>query len=289
MEPIDKILPVICEETGIDLVSGSWESMNGLSNENFKISLPDAAYVLRVPPPGSSAYIDRVIEAHNTQRAAEWGLCEQPLYVDLKTGVRLMPFIDATPILTISEPAHNRCLVLIATALRRLHTSGVRFRGQREIKHEIVRYVAMTGPDCALATRLRSILEAMGQNETDDGIQTDLAPCHIDLTPGNLLYSRGSKRLHIIDWEFSGMANPIWDLATVALEFQLTDEQETRLMEAYFGYEAPGDRTHLRQYKGLIDLLACAWALTRAKQAPDEDEWLTYSEKRLESGASRLT
>ena len=41
-----------------------------------------------------------------------------------------------------------------------------------------------------------------------------LVPCHNDPWPGNLLDADGPDgRIYLIDWEYSGMNDPMWDLA----------------------------------------------------------------------------
>jgi thiamine kinase-like enzyme len=56
---------------------------------------------------------------------------------------------------------------------------------------------------------------------------------HHDLLPGNFLDD--GKRLWLIDWEYGGFGTPLFDLANIAANGSLTDEQERMLLESYFG------------------------------------------------------
>src|SRR3712207_7100824 len=64
-----------------------------------------------------------------------------------------------------------------------------------------------------------------------------LSPCHNDPWPANLLDAGG--RLYIIDWEFSGMNDPMWDLGDLSVEAGFGSKQDRVMMEAYYGGAAP--------------------------------------------------
>jgi thiamine kinase-like enzyme len=59
--------------------------------------------------------------------------------------------------------------------------------------------------------------------------------CHNDLSPGNLLYSKkdGRYQLHVVDWEYACISDPFFDLAGVCINFDFSEEQESRLIESY--------------------------------------------------------
>lgn len=58
---------------------------------------------------------------------------------------------------------------------------------------------------------------------------------HHDLLPGNFLDD--GKRLWLIDWEYGGFGTPLFDLANIAANASLTEDQEGTLLESYFGGE----------------------------------------------------
>jgi thiamine kinase-like enzyme len=59
---------------------------------------------------------------------------------------------------------------------------------------------------------------------------------HHDLLPGNFLDD--GHRLWLIDWEYGGFGTPLFDLANIAANGSLTEDQERTLLDSYFG-EAP--------------------------------------------------
>ena len=58
-------------------------------------------------------------------------------------------------------------------------------------------------------------------------------PCHDDLLTANFLHD--GERVQIIDWEYAGMGDRYFDLGNLAVNNQLDDDQESALLEAYFG------------------------------------------------------
>jgi thiamine kinase-like enzyme len=56
---------------------------------------------------------------------------------------------------------------------------------------------------------------------------------HHDLLPGNFLDD--GNRLWLIDWEYGGFGTPLFDLANIAANGSLTEEQEAVLLHSYFG------------------------------------------------------
>ena len=58
-------------------------------------------------------------------------------------------------------------------------------------------------------------------------------PCHNDPLCENWVLS-GNGQMHLIDWEYAGMNDGMWDLADVSIEASLTHRQDVSLLTAYF-------------------------------------------------------
>src|SRR5262249_30862919 len=77
--------------------------------------------------------------------------------------------------------------------------------------------------------RLRDQAQAI--DWANENASVPLVPAHIDPNPTNFLFS-ANGHLHLIDWEFSAMADPCWDLAAIALEGELAAEPILDLLDA---------------------------------------------------------
>jgi thiamine kinase-like enzyme len=108
-----------------------------------------------------------------------------------------------------------------------------------------------------------------------------LAPCHCDPLTENFLDD--GDRMWVVDWEYSGMNDPIWDLGDMSVEAGLDEALDLEMMEAYCEGRVPR-ALHGRMviYKAMCDLLWTLWGLIQhANQNPVDDFW-AYAVKRFE-------
>jgi thiamine kinase-like enzyme len=107
-----------------------------------------------------------------------------------------------------------------------------------------------------------------------------LVACHCDPLSENFLDT--GERMWIVDWEYSGMNDPIWDVGDFAVEAQLTPENERVLRDSYFGATpTPGQLGRYVIYKAMCDLLWTLWGLIQhADGNPVEDFW-AYANRRF--------
>ena len=70
---------------------------------------------------------------------------------------------------------------------------------------------------------------------------------HNDLLPGNILWD--GSRFWLIDWEYGGFGNPLFDLGGLASNNAFTPDEERALLEAYDG--RPADAARFRQYAAM--------------------------------------
>ncbi|MDG2405373.1 MAG: LPS biosynthesis choline kinase, partial [Paracoccaceae bacterium] len=83
------------------------------------------------------------------------------------------------------------------------------------------------------------------------------------------------KIMWIVDWEYSGMNDPLWDLGDLSVEAGMDAAQDAEMMAAYFG-RPPTDAEQGRMviYKAMCDLLWTLWGLIQlANENPAEDFW----------------
>jgi len=87
----------------------------------------------------------------------------------------------------------------------------------------------------------------------------------------------------IVDWEYSGMNEPLWDLGDLSVEANMNEDQENEMLIAYFGKEPnEAQRGRVIIYKAMCDLLWTLWGLIQhADKNPAEDFW-AYAIDRFE-------
>lgn len=96
-----------------------------------------------------------------------------------------------------------------------------------------------------------------------------LTPCHNDLVPENFITASDGS-LYLIDWEYSGMNDPHWDLAALFLESQFSEEAQAYFLSSYYPEGLPPHTLEkILIYQILMDLLWSLW--TDIKEAEGED------------------
>src|SRR3546814_7517871 len=87
----------------------------------------------------------------------------------------------------------------------------------------------------------------------------------------------------IVDWEYSGMNDPLWDLGDVSVEAGFDSAQDREMMEAYCGgAPSPALMGRMVIYKALRDLLWNYWGLIQHADGNPVDDFWAYALNRFE-------
>lgn len=257
--------------------------LGGLTNLVFKVEAGGERYCLRLPGKGTEAYINRSVEAANARAAAKAGVSPEVIHFG-EDGVMLTRFVDdaitMSPALFRGRPG---AVERAARAFRALHERAPDFSFRFELFKMIDDYLG--------------VLEKLGA-ELPDGYHDAVAeaasvrdalaahpvaprPCHCDPLCENFLDT--GARMWIVDWEYSGMNDPMWDLGDLSVEAGFDAGQDRRLIDTYFGGSASAfDFGRMVIYKAMCDLLWTLWGLIQhANKNPADDFW-TYSLNRFE-------
>lgn len=263
------------------------EQIGGMSNKNFKVTIGENEYVLRVPGNGSEGMVVRTNEEQNSLMACKIGISPSIHYFNSGTGIKLAEYIKNAETLnhaTIQRRAH---LKQIAGIYKKLHQSNVRFNNDFNVFHEIRNYEhLLLKSDVKMYPEYGDIRDKVFQMETrlnDIGIQ--LAPCHNDSVAENFIKSEDGT-IYLIDWEYSGMNDPIWDLGALFLESEFTEDSKDFFLDIYFDGKIPN---HLEEklliYEVLMDVLWSMWTVIKEAKG---DDFGTYGKDRLQRAILNL-
>lgn len=250
--------------------------LGGLTNLVHRVDLGERSVIVRIPGEGTEAYIDRAIEAHNAFAAARAGVSPEVIHADADSGLmitRTVPDIETmTPALFKSRAGSPG---RAGAALAKLHNSGEVFQFRFELFAMIDEYLkVLSTKDVALPDGYHDVVAAAEPvKEALANADLPLAPCHCDPLCENFLDD--GTRMWIVDWEYSGMNDPLWDLGDLSVEAGMDAAQDAEMMTAYFG-RPPTDAEQGRMviYKAMCDLLWTLWGLIQlADDNPAEDFW----------------
>jgi len=264
--------------------------LGSLTNLSYKLTTSTGSYVLRLPGEDTFDYIDRRAEKHNGRIAASLGVNAEVLHFDAEDGTMLSRFIEGVPMDWESFERDPMAPARAALVLRRVHRLGPVFKSRFDVFSmirgylDILHKLRMPPPEDYYEVRR----EAEAVRRVLQSSPVGLAPCHNDPWPGNFVIDSGGH-LHLIDWEFSGMNDPIWDLADLSVEAGFDREQERTMVEAYCGGCAPPVLyARLELYKAMSDLLWSLWGLIQYANGNPSEDFLPYAQGRLERCKVRI-
>lgn len=258
--------------------------LGGLTNLVHRVEMGDVSVIVRIPGDGTEDYIDRVVEAHNARAAAVAGVSPDVIYADPVTGLMVSETVQnietMTPTLFKSRAGSP---ARAGTALAKLHQAGEVFQFRFEPFAMIDDYLKiLSTKDVQLPDGYDEIVIAAEPIKTVlANADVILAPCHCDPLCENFLDD--GQLMWIVDWEYSGMGDPLWDVGDLSVEAGMDAAQEMALLRAYFGREpTPAELGRVVIHKAMCDLLWTLWGLIQhADNNTAEDFWV-YATGRFE-------
>lgn len=263
---------LIASSMKLDVESiSSIEPLGGLTNRNFKATINEKEYAVRIPGKGTEHYINRAAEKMNSELTSRIGINPKVLYFNENTGLKIVEFIPEAETLNPKTGKREDNLIMVAGIFRTLHLSGEEMLDRFDVFDKITEYETILEQ---LNGKLfeghdevkRQVLEL---EEDYKSIGVQLTPCHNDPLAENFVKS-GENNMYLIDWEFSGMNDPYWDIAAYIIEAELSPAEETLFLLEYFeGHVTDENLRRLLMNKIFLDFLWTIWALM--KEAGGED------------------
>ena len=267
----------------LDPDSISVTRLGGLTNRNYKIDCSHGSYVLRLAGEGTGDYIDRKAEYHDAAIASAAGVNAEIVHFDVGNGTMICRYIENAVTMDIERLRDPAALQRTGQAFRRLHDCGVDFQNQFDLFGQFDRYLGVLRelganlPDGYAeaqkdAEKIRAALEAHPLPNK---------PCHCDPMVENCIDN--GEKVYLIDFEYAGNNDPMWDLGDLSVEGDFTSEQEQIFLGAYFGHDPSAfDMGRMIMYKAMCDLLWTLWGVVQhVNDNPAEDFW-AYAVGRLE-------
>ncbi len=251
----------------------------GITNHNFKISLDDGAYVLRIGGKDTALLgIDRRAEHAASLAAHEAGVAPEVVAFVEPEGYLVTRFLEAR----IPPPEELRApeqLARVAAALRAFH-SGRPLPSRFDSFRVVEAYHATAAAHGVAPPRgFDRAREVAGRIEAVRGAPPP-RPCHNDLLNANFLDD--GERLWIVDWEYAGMGDPCFDLANFSINHELDDEANRGLLAAYFGGLRTEDERALRLMRFMSDFREAMWGVVQQGISELDFDFVAYADEHFE-------
>lgn len=262
----------------------------GMTNRNFRVKALKKEYILRIPGAGTDRMIDRAAEEKHNRLGEKLGINVPAEYFSPASGVKISVCIPHAQTLTFRTARWDVNMRKTADILSLLHHSGESMARVFDVRREYEEYKkqaqearAVLYPDFAQMDEW--FYELMERMEV---LGWELCPCHNDLVPENFIRDR-QGRIYLIDWEYAGLNDPMWDIGSHFLECEFTPEDEQVYLEYYYGKGAKEaflarQMEKIRIFQMSQDILWSLW--TAIKEAKGED-FGSYGRDRLARAAKK--
>ena len=261
----------------------SVEQLGGMTNQNYLVKTTNKQYIVKFFGKGTEKLINRKDEKYNLELLKDLDLNVKNYLFDIEAGIKVNEYIESA--ITLDSTSIKTKFDKIAPILQTIHASGKELRGEFAPFEEIKKYESLIEEKIPYANyeAVREAVFSLEKRLADLGI--DRKSCHIDLVPENFIESP-QGRLYLIDWEYSSMNDPMWDLAALFLESEFTRQEEEAFLSHYESEQTPVSREKIAIYKILQDAIWSLWTVYKEEQGADFGDYGVSRYQRAVKGLS---
>jgi thiamine kinase-like enzyme len=253
----------------------------GITNRNFRVNFGGSDYVVRLPGKDTALLgIDREAERLATKKAAELKLGPRVAAMLDQPACLVTSFVESREV-TAEELRQPASIDEVGRGLRAFHHSGLELPTDFYVSEVVDAYAEVArargggvpeafrdAHDCA-----RKVVKAVRRHPDHQPL-----PCHDDLLAANFLHD--GERIVIVDWEYAGMGDPFFDLGNFAVNNQLGDADEERLLEAYFGEPATPRRVAaVKLFRFMSDFREAMWGVVQDTVSQLDFDFAGYADR----------
>ena len=275
----EKISSLLSEEEEVLSV----EQLGGMTNQNYLVKTTNKQYIVKFFGKGTEKLINRQDEKYNLELLKDLDLDVKNYLFDIEAGIKVNEYIESA--ITLDSTSIKTKFDKIAPILQTIHASGKELRGEFAPFEEIKKYESLIEEKIPYANyeAVREEVFSLEKRLADLGV--DRKSCHIDLVPENFIESP-QGRLYLIDWEYSSMNDPMWDLAALFLESEFTHQEEEAFLSRYESEQTPVSREKIAIYKILQDAIWSLWTVYKEEQGADFGDYGVSRYQRAIKGLS---
>ena len=208
-------------------------------------------------------------------------------YFNAKTGIKLADFVENAETLNAATIQRHDNMKKIAKIYQTIHGSHIRLKNEFNIFQEIEKYdllIQKAGTTMYEGwEKVRPQVMALEGYLNELGVE--LCPCHNDALYENFIKAMDGT-IYLIDWEYSGMNDPMADFAALFIEADFTKENQDYILGKYFNGNIPEHAfKKILCYMVLWDYLWAQWTVIKEAKG---DDFGTYGRDRYERAIKNL-
>ena len=183
--------------------------VGGMMNQSFIIESNNKIYVLYISTEQANEIVDRPLEKANQKIIYDLGLTSKNVYFDVNKGIKANEFIEGNSLNNVNSFNSKK----VAALLKEMHSSNKLSRDdyqpfKRFIAYENEANSFLPNRDNDYQTLRKAIFDNKDFLESNK-----LVLCHNDAQKSNIVVDINDN-YYLIDFEFMGNNDPIYDIAT---------------------------------------------------------------------------
>jgi thiamine kinase-like enzyme len=105
-------------------------------------------------------------------------------------------------------------------------------------------------------------------------------PCHNDLLADNFL--RGAGGFWLVDYEYSGMGDPFFDLGNLSINNGLSEASQERVLRLMFGEPTDAHRARLQLMRIMSDYREAMWGVIQQGLSTLDIDYVAYADRHFD-------
>ncbi len=261
----EKLLNALCERVMPGEIIRSIQRLGGLTNRSYHVVCSNGEFVFRLPGEGTETLINRKDEEISTILASKLGIDAELIFFDSETGYKISRYIANAITMNDEKMKDSENIQLVADIFSKLHSSNIDTAVEFDVFDMAERYeriikkagVGFFENYDAVRKRIFHYHEKDLENSSIKKVT-----CHNDPLCEN--WVRNGHKMYLVDWEYAGMNERMWDLADISIEAGFDKSQDNLLLSAYCQNSVSDfDKERFAINKVYIDFLWSLWGKAR--------------------------
>lgn len=253
----------------------------GRTNRNYRVDVGSATFFLRLSHEDTALLgIDRVAEYEAALAAAASGVGPEVVAHLPEHGCLITAWVAGEP-LAEGDMEQESVLADVARVVSTIHAGPAlpaTFDAFRIV--EAYRRVSVErgvpipeayGPAHAHAERIEAAFARA---------PVPARPCHNDLLSDNFL--KGTDGFWLVDYEYSGMGDPFFDLGNLSINNGLSEASQETLLRLTFGEPTQAHRARLQLMRIMSDYREAMWGVIQQGLSTLDIDYVAYADRHFE-------
>jgi thiamine kinase-like enzyme len=253
----------------------------GRTNRNYRVEVGSATFFLRLSHEDTALLgIDRVAEYEAALAAAASGVGPEVVAHLPEHGCLITAWVAGEP-LAEGDMEQESVLADVVRVVSTIHAGPAlpatfdAFRiveAYRRVSAERgVPIPEAYGPAHAHAERIEAAFARA---------PVPARPCHNDLLSDNFL--RGTDGFWLVDYEYSGMGDPFFDLGNLSINNGLSEASQETLLRLTFGEPTQAHRARLQLMRIMSDYREAMWGVIQQGLSTLDIDYVAYADRHFE-------